>query len=124
MSIEPIRTIAILFASSVVTAAAATVASWSTQDFVTLAGAITTMGLAGINLYQRFREEKRKQDGADLALYSTSQQARLDAYASEIKTLREQLDIMTKEAARWLRMYKDISGGGQPAVPPPAGLPS
>lgn len=79
------------------------------QDWVVISGALTTLGLASLSLYQKFREEKRKQDAADLALYATSQKAKIEALDFEVSALKEQLCITQSEAQRWLRLYQEIT---------------
>ena len=80
------------------------------QDAVAWIGILTTAGLAGLNLYQKVREEKRKQDAADLALTAQSDRAKVAQLAGDVSHLTEQLQLMTTEANRWLKMYRSVKG--------------
>lgn len=111
ISTEKIHAVVLLFISASVTALSA-LASFTTQDFVTLAGALTTVGLAALNLYQRFREEKRKQDSADMALHASSLRARIEALEGERIRLSEELEMQTAEAQRWLKLYRATQPAG------------
>lgn len=80
----------------------------SQQDAVAWIGILTTAGLACLNLYQKIREEKRKQDAADIALMATSDRAKAAQLSTENSHLRDQLTLMEAEVQRCLQLYQSI----------------
>jgi hypothetical protein len=62
------------------------------QDMTALAIGVTGLGLAGVAVYQRFRQTKREEDKADIELRAASRNAILESQSKEIDTLRLDVD--------------------------------
>lgn len=56
-------------------------------DWLAACGVVTTCGLAFISLYQKFREEKRRQDSADKT--------------EEIRLLQREIEVLKEKGKRW-----------------------
>lgn len=98
--------------------------SISQQDVVVWTGALSSAGLAGISLYQKVRETKRKEDAADLALTAESDRAKLAVMIEEIAHLRDQLQLTQNEAQRWLSLYQSAIQDQTHGQTPMTGQPS
>ena len=101
MFAEKIIAVGLLVAS-----AATTAATLGQQDWIAISGTLTVMGLAGINLYQKFREKKREQDAADLALLANSSQARIALLEERNTDLTSKVAYIKSEAEGWQRLYE------------------
>lgn len=112
---EPTTLWSLALASSVAkqtTAIAMTLASATTavaglavQDWVAITGGFTTLGLALLSLYQKFREEKRKQDAADDAAMANSQRVRIDLLTERLEAARASEKAAKEESQEWSRLY-------------------
>lgn len=91
-----------LLAASVGTAAA----TIGQQDWIAIAGGITVIGLACINLYQKYRERKTALDAADLALQATSSKARIATLEERNDDLTRQIASIKSEADGWQKLYE------------------
>lgn len=80
------------------------------QDAIAWIGIFSTAGLACLNLYQKIREERRKQLAADLQLTASSDRAKAAQLSTENQHLRDQVTILEAEAKRWLNMYQQSAG--------------
>ncbi len=89
-----------------IASAATTAATLGQQDWIAISGTLTVLGLAGINLYQKFREKKREQDAADLALQASSCQARISTLEERNVDLSRQVASIKSEAVGWQRLYE------------------
>ena len=101
MFAEKILAVGLLIAS-----AATAAATLGQQDWIAISGTLTVLGLAGINLYQKFREKKREQDAADLALQATSSQARIITLEERNDDLTRQIASIKSEAVGWQKLYE------------------
>lgn len=72
-------------------------ASISQVDWLATTGVVTTCGLAAISLYQKFREEKRRQDSADRA--------------EDARLMRAEIEALKEARARWKALYDDLKPG-------------
>lgn len=108
---------------TILAAAGAGFATVTQQDAIAWIGIFSTAGLACLNLYQKIREERRKQLAEDLKLTASSDRAKAAQLSTENQHLRDQVKILETEAKRWLTLYKQSTGrdpecGGCPLTGP------
>jgi hypothetical protein len=58
------------------------------NDLTALALGVTGLGVAGVAVYQRFRQVRREEDKADIELRAANRQHVIDALTREIETLK------------------------------------
>lgn len=87
-------------------AAASAIGTVTQQDAIAWIGIGSTAGLAVLNLYQKLREERRRQLAEDLKLTAASDREKASQLSTENQHLRDQLSLMEIEAKRWLTLYK------------------